>query len=50
MVHFGSKCSKPREGKKITASTETATEGVLTCIIREESRNFSTKTHTTILR
>jgi hypothetical protein len=51
MVHFGSKCSKPREGgKKMTASTETANEGVITCIIREDSRNCSTKTHTTILR
>jgi len=35
-------------GKKITASTEP--EGVITCIIREESRNLHTKTHTTILR
>jgi hypothetical protein len=42
MVHFGSKCSWPREGgKKITASTEP--EGVITYIIREESRNLHTK-------
>jgi len=46
MFHFGSKCVKPRKGKEITASTEAATEGVITCIIREDSRNFSTKTHT----
>jgi hypothetical protein len=40
----------PGKGKKITASKETDIEGAITCTIREESRNFSTKTHTTILR